>query len=320
MLQDITTRALAGQGCTHDEAMLLAGDTALDALMGGASQIRSAFFASEVHFCVIINARCGSCSQNCAFCSQSAHHATGVETYPLIGSDAIQRQAEDLKASGAGCCGIVTSGPTVDAKELDEICSAIEAMRAGGRKSVCASLGQLDIPSLTRLKAAGLTRYHHNLETSEAFYPTICTTQSWQARRDTVKAAQDAGLDVCCGGLFGLGEGWADRVDLAMTLRELGVSHVPINFFHARAGTPLAHQPPLTPDEALRIVALYRYLLPTASLRVCGGRDKILADRQDEAFAAGANAMMTGNYLTTPGVDPARDRAMLDELGLELAD
>jgi biotin synthase len=320
MLHDITTRALAGGGCSVEEAMHLATETALPDLMAGANQIRKAFFDNRIHFCVIINARCGSCSQNCAFCSQSAHHATDVETYPLIGAEAIEQQADDLRSSGAGCCGIVTSGPTVTSEELDDICRAIEALRASGRKSACASLGQLDVSSLERLKAAGLTRYHHNLETSRAFYPTICTTQSWQARYDTVRAAQQAGLDVCCGGLFGLGESWADRVDLAVTLRELGVTHVPINFFNARPGTPLEHQPPLTADEALRIVAVYRYLLPAASLRVCGGRDKILADRQDEAFAAGANAMMTGNYLTTPGVDPASDRAMLDRLGLELTD
>jgi biotin synthase len=320
MLQDITTRALAGQGCSFDEAIHLTTEISLPSLMASAQRIREAFFANGIHFCVIINARCGSCSQNCAFCSQSAHHATGVDTYALIGSQAIEQQAADLEVSGAGCCGIVTSGPTVNDAELDEICNAIEAMRASGRPSVCASLGQLDVPSLKRLKAAGLTRYHHNLETSEAFYPQICTTQSWRARYDTVRAAQQAGLDVCCGGLFGLGENWADRVDLAVSLRDLDVRHVPINFFHARPGTPLEHQPPLTADEALRIVALYRHLLPTASLRVCGGRDKILGGRQHEAFAAGANAMMTGNYLTTPGVAPARDRAMLDELGLELVD
>jgi len=167
------------------------------------------------------------------------------------------------------------------------------------------------------LKNAGLTRYHHNLETSESFYPHICSTQSWRDRYDTIRLAKESGLETCSGALFGMGESWQDRAELAVTLGELGVNSVPINFLHAHSGTPLETQTPLTSDEALRIIALFRYLLPTTTIRICGGRPKILADKQSQMFAAGANAMMTGNYLTLNGFSPESDRQMLEQLGLQ---
>jgi len=184
---------------------------------------------------------------------------------------------------------------------------------------LCASLGRLAPAELVQLKQAGIGRFHHNLESSKAYYPSICSTQTWQQRFDTVKAAQAAGLDICSGGLFGLGESWEDRIDLALTLRELEVDSVPINFLYAHPGTALKAIPALSADEALRIVALYRFLLPQTTLRICGGRTHVLGDRQSELFAAGANGIMTGGYLTVAGSQYEADLAMIDELGLQVA-
>ena len=183
---------------------------------------------------------------------------------------------------------------------------------------MCASLGRLTAEELKALKASGVIRFHHNLETSKNFYPSICTTQDWEERRATVQAAQAVGMDICSGGLFGLGESWEDRIDLALTLRDLGVDSVPINFLYAHEGTRLANQSILSAAEALRIIALYRFLLPTVTLRICGGRTHVLGDRQSELFAAGANGMMTGNYLTVAGSQYESDLEMINQLDLHV--
>jgi len=179
-------------------------------------------------------------------------------------------------------------------------------------------LGRLTFEQFKKLKNAGLNRYHHNLETSERFYPEICTTHSWKERVETVLLAKEAGFAVCSGGLFGLGENWEDRIDLAITLKELDVDCVPINFLNAIPGTPMAVQKKLTPDEALKIVSLYRYVLPNKTVRVCGGRPTILKERQNEMYDAGANAIMTGDYLTSYGITPELDIKNINELGLKV--
>lgn len=319
-LNDVTGRAIAGSGCSREEALELALETPLPALFASASTIREQFFGLRVEFCVIVNARSGACSENCRYCSQSAHNAAEAEVYPLMSRPALLQDAQALAASGANRYGIVTSGATVEGADFETVCQAIAEIGAQTPLSPCASLGRFGVAEMKRLHEAGLRRYHHNLETSQRFYPHICTTHDWQERVDTVRAAQEAGLEVCSGGLFGLGETWEDRIDLALTLRDLRVDCVPLNFLHAHPGTPLAQQPPLTADEALRIIAVYRHLLPKMPLRICGGRPKILGERQPEIFAAGANALMTGNYLTTSGNTPDTDRAMIRRLGLHLAD
>ena len=187
------------------------------------------------------------------------------------------------------------------------------ALAADDAKQLCASLGQLKTPELRQLRDAGFCRYHHNLETSERFYPSICTTQRWRDRRATVERVKELGWSVCSGGLFGLGETWEDRLQLALTLKELEVDSVPINFFSPIPGTPLADRTVLTPDEALRIVVLFRLTLPKATIRICGGRPAVFAERKQDALLlqAGANAFMTGNYLTTSGISPEKDMDML---------
>ena len=263
---------------------------------------------------MIVNARCGTCENDCKFCSQSTSYKTGVKTIPLLGKTQMLLRSQLAADAETSHFGIVTAGSTVTGEELDRIVDTVHEIRQAGEIMPCASLGQLDSVSLQRLKDAGLERYHHNLETSEAFYPHICSTQSWRNRLDTVKRAMDVGLGVCSGALFGLGETWRDRIDLAITLKTLGVTSVPINFLHTIPGTPLENRTPLTSDDALQIIAIYRHVLPDVTLRICGGRPTILGTGQSRMFYAGANAFMTGNYLTTSGITPQSDRRMVETL------
>ena len=299
-----------------DHFVKQATEAPLDELLSMTGSLRAQAFGVSIETCMIVNAKCGLCSNDCTFCSQSAHHHTQIPTYPLYETQKLVEAAEEAADCGVMHFGIVTSGADIAPSELEEIVKAVSIVSRSGRIKVCASLGKLDRESLKRLKDAGLNRYHHNLETSEAFYPGICTTQNWRERYETVRRAIDTGLEVCSGALFGLGEPWEDRADLAMCLKELGVTSVPLNFLHAHAGTPLADQKPLSSEEALRIIALYRLIMPETSLRVCGGRPKILAEKQMMMFDAGANALMTGHYLTTSGITPESDRRMIEQLNL----
>ena len=290
----------------------------LDDLLNEASRIRAETFGNKIDLCGIVNIKNGHCAMDCRFCAQSQHHDTALETFPLLNIDDLARETFKLKKQNIRRIGWVSSGLVLTREEINDIVDSVFlVLRVWDKLRLCASLGQLETPALTQLKAAGVRRYHHNLETSERFYPSICTTQHWQDRRATVERAKDLGLEVCCGGLFGLGETWEDRLQLALTLKELDVDSVPINFFSAIPGTPLADQLPLSVEEALRIVVLFRLTLPKAAIRICGGRPAVFADRQqgEFLFRAGANALMTGNYLTTSGISPEADRDMVEKAG-----
>ncbi len=315
MLQEIINRALDGIGCSAAEATALIPLDEAE-LFRAATQIREAHFGTEIQLCAIINAKSGTCDMDCTFCSQSGHATTEIEEYPFMAPAELAGQMKEILENNDCRCSVVTSGGKLSSPELEVLCETAEGI---GQAPLCASLGRLTAEELSRLKQSGIARFHHNLESSQAHYPEICTTQTWQQRLDTVKAAQAAGLDICSGGLFGLGESWDDRIDLALTLRELGVDSVPINFLYAHDGTPLHNTAPMEAAEALRIIALYRFLLPAVTLRICGGRTHVLGDRQAELFAAGANGMMTGNYLTVAGSQYEADRAMIHTLDLQVA-
>ena len=317
MINKLTDGALDGKGCSAEEALELIHCDEQE-LFDGATRIREAFFGKRVQLCSIINAKSGRCDMDCRFCSQSGVNSTEIEMYPFMGEEKLEALIHEAIDPGECLCGIVTSGGKLSAGELNELATTVLRIGEGESVPVCASLGRLPKDDLQKLKEAGITRYHHNLEASQNYYPEICSTQKWSQRLDTVKAALDVGLHVCSGGLFGLGESWADRIDLAITLRELGVDSVPINFLYAHPGTPLAEMTPLAAAEALRIIALYRFLLPKTTLRICGGRTHVLGDRQRELFAAGANGMMTGNYLTVAGSQYQADLEMIDSLGLQI--
>lgn len=314
-------KVLAGGAIGADEALTLSGVTGTDRylLFAEAARIRDHYVGTAVHLCSIINAKSGRCAENCAFCAQSAHHDTGVEVYPLVDEDEIVRCAVLAEQNGAGCYGIVTSGTSINsADELERVCRAVTRIKSETGISPSCSLGIMGQDTALRLKDAGMETYHHNLETARSFFPNICTTHDYEDDVATIRAAKAVGLKVCCGGIFGLGESFAQRIEMALTLRELNVDSVPLNFLNPVAGTRLESADNLTPLECLTIIAVYRFLLPDTRLSVCGGREKNLRELQSWMFLAGADGTMTGNYLTTPGRPPELDRQMLKDLVLSV--
>jgi biotin synthase len=287
--------------------------------LGEASAARERHFGSRVSFCVIINAKSGLCSEDCAFCSQSARAKSRVDHYPLLSREELVAAAQQAYAAGASRFSLVTAGRGVASpRDQSAILEAVAAIKAAVPLRVCASLGIVDRGFLMELKAAGLYRFHHNLETAASFFPKICTTHTFAERVATIEAAQAAGLTVCAGGIFGLGETLAQRWEMAQVLKTLDVDAIPLNFLHPLPGTPLAQRPGLDPLTALKIVCAFRLTFPERSLIICGGRQVTLRSLAPLLFAAGADALMTGDYLTTRGRLPDDDRQMLGDLGLEL--
>ncbi len=321
-LEEIVDRVIGGGSISSEQGLALAelSCAALPVLFAAASRVREHHFGNQVSLCGIINAKSGLCPEDCAFCAQSSHHATGVACYPLLDQDTLMTGARAVAGHGAACYGIVTSGSGIrEGDELAQVCAAIKRIRAEGQIAPGASLGTLTQTAAEQLKAAGLVTYHHNLETARSFFPRICSTHDYEDDVATVRLAKQVGLRVCCGGLFGLGETMAQRVELALTLRELQVDSVPINFLDPVAGTPLAAMHQLTPLDCLHTIALFRLILPDVHITVCGGRQRNLRELQSWVFLAGASGIMTGNYLTKEGRQPADDLRMIEDLGLVIA-
>ncbi len=288
-------------------------------VLGEATRLRETYFDRRVSFCVIVSAKSGHCSEDCAFCSQSLRSRTEISTYPLLPQEQILAAARAAAEAGAGRFSLVTSGRGIaSAKDKKAILAAVAAIREAVDLKICASLGIVDRSFLADLKAAGVHRFHHNLETAGSFFPEICTTHTFQERLATVEAAKEAGLSVCVGGILGMGESVAQRWDLAQAIKELDPDAIPLNFLHPLPGTRLAHRPRLSPLEALKIIAAFRLSFPDKTIIMCGGRQPTLRSLAPLIFAAGANALMTGDYLTTKGRLPEDDRLLLEDMGLEL--
>ncbi|MBU1003878.1 MAG: biotin synthase BioB [Proteobacteria bacterium] len=320
--QDIAGRILSGRPLTDDEAYALGlrvaqarGEEIL-ALTAAANQLKEARFPGTMSLCSIVNAKSGRCSEDCKFCAQSAHHDTSCNQYPFIDLQKILAAASAMRQAGAGRFAVVTSGKGLTGQDFELLLQAIRGIRDLGL-AADASVGILDLEQLQALKNAGLLAYHHNLETARSFFPQVCTSHAYDEDVATVRAALDAGLHVCCGGLFGLGEGWGHRVELALELRELGVHSVPVNFLTPIPGTPYEHREVMPPEEALRIVALLRFILPEKHIRICGGRPAVFGSRRAEALTCGASGLMIGDYLTTRGEAAASDLDDLGRLGLK---
>ncbi len=296
--------------------LLGAAESELPGILEAATIVRRARFGDEVHLCSIANARSGACSEDCAFCAQSSCHDTNAATFGLKPASELLASYEESSQLPISHFGLVTSGRGGGRAELDRVRETISGRSDGA--TWCASLGCLDVEALTALKDAGLKRFHHNLETAESFFPEICTTHSYAARLATVRAVKAAGLELCCGGIFGMGESHAQRVELAMTLKEEQVDAIPLNFLVPIPGTPLAHLEALSAPEILRTVAMFRLTNPTAEIKVCGGRAH-LGDMQDQIFAAGATGMMIGPLLTIAGRDAQEDLRMVEALGMKIA-
>ncbi len=314
-------KVLAGNDITPEEALWLTkiNRTNFYDFIASANRIRERYKGRKINLCSIINAKSGKCGEDCAFCSQSVHHKTDIEEYSLLNSDRILEGAQQASASGAHKFGIVISGKGIEAPEdLEGICLSIKRLREKSSIHRCASLGILNNELAHRLKEAGLQEYHHNLETARSFFPDICTTHGYNEAVETIKTAKEAGLRVCCGGIFGMGESPEQRIELAFTLKELDVDSIPLNFLHPIAGTRLEGAVPLRPMEILKIIATYRFILPTKDIKVAGGREYNLRNLQSMIFAAGANSIMAGNYLTTKGRNFEEDLQMIEDLELEI--
>jgi biotin synthase len=289
-------------------------------LLYAANLVKRHFHGDALHRCSIVNAKSGACGEDCMFCAQSAFYQpqTGVETYPLMNADAIFRAADDAVGQGSTNFGIVTAirGVT-EGPMLEAICEAVRKIRAAGRIAPDASLGVVSRPVLEKLKEAGLQVYHHNLESARSFYRQICTTRDWQENYDTVATAREVGLETCCGGILGMGESLAQRVELMQQVASLRPDHIPLNFLVPVPGTPLAHLKPMRPLDCLKSIAVFRLTNPRSDLFIAGGRVQHLRQLQPLIFLAGANGMMVGNYLTTPGRTKEDDLELVRDLGLE---
>ena len=315
-LHSLTEKVLKGEQITRDEALCLY-DQPLDKLCESADKIRRHFCSSRFDLCTIINGKSGRCSENCKFCAQSAHNHTGVTEYPLLPDEEILAQARINRQQGVLRYSIVTSGKQLSDQEIDRMCGLIRRIREEVGISVCVSFGLLKEEQFRRLKEAGVTRIHNNLETSERNFANVCTTHTFTDKVQAIRAAQAAGLTVCSGGIMGLGETVEDRIDMALRLRELGIKSVPVNMLNPIPGTPFEKNNRLTDEDMRRIVAIYRFILPDASIRLAGGRG-LLPDKGRGCFTSGANAAISGDMLTTAGITVKTDLELLNELGYEV--
>jgi biotin synthase len=312
----IGARVLAGEPIDRAGAERLIqteGDAIYD-LFYWANKIRIRHIGPQVKFCSILAAKVGACSEDCSYCSQSAHFKTGVApTRHDVASMATAR--DQAAANGASSFGIVNSGRGPTDRELDWMEPFFRETAEQGNIRPCATLGELSESQAQRLRDMGVLRVNHNLETSRRFFPNIISTHSYDDRVRTIRIAKQAGLSICSGGIFGMGESWADRLDVAFELRDLGADVVPINFLVAIQGTPLYGKvEPLSPMQALKIIAIYRFILPDRELKIAGGREKVLRDMQSWIFFAGGSSFLIGNYLTTFGRGAEDDHQMLRDL------
>lgn len=289
-------------------------------LVGWASEVKRRYWGDAFQFCSIINAKSGLCDAGCAFCAQANPEATGAPVYPLVSESEILEGARKAVEHGSARFSIVSSGRGLSSSEMGRLLKAVEAVKKEiPHLLLDLSVGRLESAQLRELKDAGVSRVHHNLESSQSFYPQITNRLSWRDRYNFLILSKKEGLEVCAGGLIGLGESPADWVDLAFALAEAEVDAVPLNFLIPIPGTPLGNSAPLHPLEILRCIAIFRLLLPEAEIRVCGGRERNLRQLQPLA-AAMVNGFMVGGYLTRGGRDPALDMEMVRDLSLDLVE
>lgn len=314
LLHDVVTN---NKEITEDLALsiLEATPEQIPALMAFANSLRIKNFGKEVILCSIVNAKSGSCSEDCAFCAQSAHHSTDVETYDMLEKNNLVDSFKKASDNPIKNFGVVTSGEGLESKDIDTVVEAVKS-HDGGNTAWCASLGILDDDELKKLKDAGLQRFHHNIETAESFFGNICTTHTYQERLDMVKRIKKHGMEICCGGLLGLGESLSQRVELAFILRELDVDAIPLNFYIPVEGTKLQNLETMKPLDILKTVMMFRFVNQKSEIKVSAGRVH-MRDLQSMIFYAGATGMMIGDLLTVAGRKVEEDLQMLEDLGIE---
>ncbi len=319
-LFEVAEKAMNYEKINRDEALqiLEIPDEYIALAVYLAQKVKNKFHPKDkIEFCSIINAKSGACSEDCKFCAQSKFYKTPINVYNLVPVDEIVEGAYRAVEFGANRYCVVLSGRSATKEEVEKICQGVEEIKRGNLPiNVCVSAGTLEEESLRKLKEAGVKRINHNLEASENFFPNIVTTHLWRERYETIKRIKAIGLSTCSGGIFGMGESKEDRVDLALTYRELEVDSIPLNFLMPIEGTPLQNAPGVTPLEALKIIAMFRFTNPKAELRLCGGREQNLRDFHGMAVLM-TNAMMVGGYLTRAGRDIKKDYQLLKDLNFQ---
>ena len=317
-VKELKEKVLNGKLIGKEEALFLAKEAPLKELTDAANEIRKHFCEDKFDICTIINGKSGKCSENCKFCAQSSFYDTHIKEYSLLNSKAIVKEAKYNDERGVLRFSIVTSGRKLSDKEIDSVCESIKEINKNTSVSVCGSFGLLSEEQYKKLKEAGLTRVHNNLETSRKNFKNICTTHTFDEKVQAIKNAKNAGLNICSGGIMGLGETMEDRIDMALELRELGVLSIPVNILNPIKGTPFENNKLLTNDEICRIVAVYRFLIPNGAIRLAGGRG-LLQDKGESCFLSGANAAISGDMLTTSGITIKEDMNLLKKIGYKPA-
>lgn len=315
---DLAKEIIDGRRITREDDLSFFLDCDLKELCEGADRIREYFIGDKVDLCSIINGRSGKCPEDCKYCAQSAHNHTDCEVYDFLPEEKIIEACKMNEREGVDRFSIVTAGRALTGEEFEKAIHAYETMHRECKIDLCASMGFLDEEQLHRLHEAGVTSYHHNIETSRRNFPNICTTHTYDQKIETLKKVKAEGMCACSGGIIGMGETWEDRLDMAISLAELGIDSIPLNALMPIKGTPLQDLPRLTEDEILRTIAFFRYINPEANIRLAAGR-ALLTNDGEIAFQSGASASITGNMLTTVACATIRsDRQMLEHLNRDV--
>jgi biotin synthase len=280
--------------------------------------VREEFNGNEIDLCLLLNAKSGKCSEDCAFCAQSAHYNTEALVYPMMDTNRIVEEAKKAQRKGTGRFCLITSGRELNDEEFETILGALDRIRRETTLDLDCSLGTLSKERAESLKKVGVTRYNHNVETAETHFPKICSTHSFRDRIKTIEVLKDQGFSICCGGIIGLGESPQQRLELAFSLRKLGIDCIPFNILNPRPGTPLEHSEGIPPIEIIKTISLFRLVLPKGTIKIAGGREANLRDLQSLALLAGANGLIVGNYLTTPGRNAEDDLTMIKDVGFQI--
>lgn len=283
-----------------------------------ANRVREEFNGNEIDLCSLLNAKSGRCPEDCGFCAQSAHYKTEALVYPMMDTNRIVEEAKKAQRKGIGRFCLITSGRELNDEEFETILRALDRIRRETTLDLDCSLGTLSKERAESLKKVGVTRYNHNVEAAESHFPQICSTHSFRDRVKTIEVLKEQGFSICCGGIIGLGESPQQRLELAFSLRQLGIDCIPFNILNPRPGTPLEHSESIPPMEIIKTISLFRLVLPKGTIKIAGGREANLRDLQSLALLAGANGLIVGNYLTTPGRNAEDDFRMIKDLGFKL--